>query len=50
MKSMMDYHQQEQVMQFLNGHLNESFAATREQILLIEPLPPLNKVYAMVLS
>lgn len=45
----MDYHQQEQIMQFLNG-LNDAYAATREQILFIEPLPPLSNVYAVVLN
>lgn len=36
-------------MQFLNG-LNEIFAPTIEQILLIDPMPFLNKVHAMVLA
>lgn len=48
-KALMDFQHQEQIMQFLNG-LNEVFAQTREQILLMEPLPTLNKVYAMVLA
>lgn len=36
-------------MQFLNG-LNEIFGPTIEQILLIDPMPFLNKVHAMVLA
>ncbi|KAK2398067.1 hypothetical protein QL285_059572 [Trifolium repens] len=34
---------------FLTG-LNENFATVRSQILLMEPLPPLNKVFSMVLQ
>lgn len=48
-KSLMDYHNQEQIIQFLSG-LNDSYSATREQLLLLDPLPSLNKVYAMVLT
>lgn len=48
-KTLMEYQQQKQIMQFLIG-LNESYAQTREQILLLNPLPTLNKVYAMVLA
>lgn len=28
--------------------LNEDFAAVRAKILLMEPLPPINKVYSLV--
>ncbi|RVW50165.1 Retrovirus-related Pol polyprotein from transposon RE1 [Vitis vinifera] len=41
--------QQESVMQFLLG-LNESFAPIRAQILLMEPTPPLNKVFSLVVQ
>ncbi|XP_042958069.1 uncharacterized protein LOC122293593 [Carya illinoinensis] len=43
------YVQQERILQFLMG-LNESFASARAQILLMEPLPPLNKVFSLVLQ
>ena len=45
----MDYLQQEFVMQFLMG-LNESFAHVRAQILLLDHLPPLNKVLYLVVQ
>jgi len=35
------------VILFLSG-LNESFSIVRTQILLMDPLPPLNKVYSLV--
>ena len=47
MKAWMDYQQQEYVMQFLMG-LNESFAATRAHILMLDPLPPIAKVFNLV--
>ncbi|MCI19745.1 retrovirus-related pol polyprotein from transposon TNT 1-94, partial [Trifolium medium] len=34
---------------FLTG-LNENFAMVKSQILLIDPLPPLNKIFSMVLQ
>jgi hypothetical protein len=34
---------------FLAG-LNENFATVKSQILLMEPLPPLNKVFSMILQ
>ena len=37
-----------QLMQFLMG-LNESFDGIRSQILLLDPLPSVNKIYSMVL-
>ena len=45
----MDYQQQEYVMQFLMG-LNESFAATRAQILMLDPLPLVVKVFNLVVQ
>lgn len=36
------------VIQFLLG-LNDSFDTVKRQILLIEPLPSISKVYSMVL-
>ncbi|XP_012831557.1 PREDICTED: uncharacterized protein LOC105952539 [Erythranthe guttata] len=44
---LVDYYNQEQVMAFLIG-LNESFSQTRGQILLMDPLPHINKVFALV--
>jgi len=36
-------------MQFLTG-LNESFSVVKTQILLMDPLPPINKVYSLVVQ
>ncbi|XP_040990952.1 uncharacterized protein LOC121238177 [Juglans microcarpa x Juglans regia] len=44
-----DMHQQEYVMHFLMG-LNDSVSEVRGQILLIDPLPPINKVFSLVLQ
>jgi hypothetical protein len=33
---------------FLTGHI-ENFAMGKSQILLIDPLPPMNKIFSMVL-
>lgn len=43
------YIQQERILQFLVG-LNESFAPAHAHILLMEPLPSLNKVFSLVLQ
>ena len=40
---------QQYVFQFLMG-LNESFSKIRGQILLTEPLPPINKVFSLVIQ
>ncbi|XP_042972666.1 uncharacterized protein LOC122304457 [Carya illinoinensis] len=42
-----DRYQRDCVIQFLMG-LNESFNATRDQIMLLDPLPPVNKIFSMV--
>jgi hypothetical protein len=47
MKIVAEHYHQEYVYQFLMG-LNESFAAIRGQILLMEPLPSVNKVFSMI--
>ena len=49
LRSMLDHFQSEQVMQFLMG-LNDQFAQTRAQILLMEPIPPINKVFSLVIQ
>ncbi|XP_024019325.1 uncharacterized protein LOC112090984 [Morus notabilis] len=49
MKTWLDYQHQEYVMQFLVG-LNESFTQIRSQILMMDPLPPISKVFALVLQ
>ena len=43
------YLNNDQVLQFLTG-LNESYHAVRAQILLIDPWPPLNKVFSMIVQ
>lgn len=45
----MEYQQQEYVMQFLMG-LNESLSQARAHILLMDPLPPLTKVFSYVVQ
>ena len=45
----MNYQQQEHVMQFMMG-LNESYAETRGQILMIDPLPPISKMFNLVVQ
>lgn len=47
-KILLEYQQQEQILQFLMG-LNQPFAHVRGQILLMDPLPRLNKVYSLIL-
>ena len=49
MKAWMDYQQQECVMQFMMG-LNESYATTRGQILMLDPLPPISKVFNLIVQ
>ena len=45
----LEYQQQENVIEFLMG-LNDSYAQTRGQILMMEPLPPLSKVFSLVIQ
>jgi hypothetical protein len=47
MKTLVEYQHQEYVFQFLMG-LNDSFSYVRGQILLLDPLPPINKVFSLV--
>ncbi|XP_022861542.1 uncharacterized protein LOC111381922 [Olea europaea var. sylvestris] len=46
-KEMNKYFQMEYIMSFLMG-LHESFSQARGQILLMDPLPPINKVFALI--
>ncbi|KAA8537887.1 hypothetical protein F0562_027533 [Nyssa sinensis] len=48
-KTLLKYQQQEQVMYFLMG-LNESYSLVRGQVLLMDPLPPINKVFSLILQ
>jgi hypothetical protein len=48
-KALQAKHQRQYVYQFLMG-LNESFSHIRGQILLLDPLPPMNKVFSLVLQ
>ncbi|KAF5454168.1 hypothetical protein F2P56_023851 [Juglans regia] len=45
----LEYHQRQHVIMFLMG-LNEEFAHVRGQILLIEPLPSITKVFSLVIQ
>ncbi|KAL0009540.1 hypothetical protein SO802_011042 [Lithocarpus litseifolius] len=44
-----DLQHQDLVMQFLMG-LSDSYAQVRAQILLMDPLPPINKVYSLLIQ
>ena len=48
-KRLNDLQARESVMKFLMG-LNESFSQVRTQILLMDPLPSLNKVYSLMIQ
>jgi hypothetical protein len=49
LKVFLGFHHQEYVFHFLMG-LNESFSRIRGQILLIDPMPSINKVFSLVLQ
>ncbi|KAM2583718.1 hypothetical protein TB2_044793 [Malus domestica] len=49
MKAINEREQQEQVIQFLMG-LDDSYSAVRGQILLMQPLPNIRKVYSLTLQ
>ncbi|XP_035541429.1 uncharacterized protein LOC118344547 [Juglans regia] len=49
LRTLMAMHQQDYVMRFLMG-LNDSFSQVRGQILLIDSLPPMNKVFSLILQ
>jgi hypothetical protein len=48
-RTILDYQHREYVFQFLMG-LNESFSHVRGQILLMDPLPSINKIFSMVIQ
>jgi hypothetical protein len=47
MTKTLEKYEQRCVMQFLMG-LNESFAPVRGQILFMDPMPPINKVFSLI--
>ncbi|KAJ6881076.1 hypothetical protein NC651_027806 [Populus alba x Populus x berolinensis] len=49
LKTILSYHHQQHVYQFLMG-LNESYSQIRGQILLIDPLPSINKVFSLIIQ
>ena len=49
LRPVLEHLQSEQVMMFLMG-LNEQFAQARGQILLMEPIPPINKVFSLIIQ
>ncbi|KAL5556213.1 hypothetical protein UlMin_038449 [Ulmus minor] len=49
MKELIDLQQQDYVLQFLMG-LNESFSHVRAQKLMLDPLPPINKVFSLIVQ
>nr|KYP63586.1 hypothetical protein KK1_018165 [Cajanus cajan] len=46
-KPWMDHHNMDQVILFLTG-LNDSYSHVRGQILLMDPMPPMNQVFSLV--
>jgi hypothetical protein len=46
---MKKYHEQDCVLKFLKG-LNEQYSHVRSQIMMMEPLPPIHKVFSLVLQ
>ncbi|MCH79444.1 integrase catalytic region [Trifolium medium] len=49
MQLVRNYRHEDQILQFLQG-LNDSFTIVKTQILLLEPLPTINKVYSLVVQ
>lgn len=47
MRELVDFFQREYTMSFLMG-LNDSFSQIRGQILLMDPPPPINKVFSLI--
>ena len=49
MRAARDFRMENQVIQFLTG-LNYTFSVVKTQVLLMDPLPSINKVYSMVVQ
>jgi hypothetical protein len=49
LKTILSYHHQQHVYQFLMG-LNENYSHIRGKILLIDPLPSINKVFSLIVQ
>jgi len=49
MRAAHNFRKEDQVIQFLTG-LNDSFSVVKTQVLLMDPLPSINKVYSMVVQ
>lgn len=47
LKVLIDRHQRDSVIQFLMG-LSDTYANIRDQIMLLEPLPPVNRIFSMI--
>jgi hypothetical protein len=49
MRAAHNYRTEDQIIQFLSG-LNENFSVVKTQVLLMDPLPTINKVYSLVVQ
>jgi len=49
MRAARNFRMEDQVIQFLTG-LNDNFSVLKTQVLLMDPLPSINKVYSMVIQ
>jgi hypothetical protein len=49
MRAAREFRIEDQVIQFLTG-LNDTFSVVKTQVLLMDPLPSINKVYSMVVQ
>uniref|UniRef100_A0A803NJB0 Uncharacterized protein n=1 Tax=Cannabis sativa TaxID=3483 RepID=A0A803NJB0_CANSA len=49
MQQIQDHYSRDQILQFLIG-LNDSYAGARDQILMFEPLPPLSRIFSMIVQ
>ncbi|KAA8550199.1 hypothetical protein F0562_001883 [Nyssa sinensis] len=48
-KNINDHHQMEYIMSFLMG-LDDSFSQVRGQLLLMDPMPPINRVFSLIVQ
>ena len=49
MREARNFRIEDQIIQFLTG-LNDKFAVIKTQVLMMDPLPSINKVYALVIQ